>query len=364
MSVFTIEMLPAEEGDALWIEYGSKSKPRRVLIDGGVLGTYDTLRSRIEDLGGRRRFELMAVTHIDNDHIDGMVKLLAGHVEFEVGDFWFNAWDQIREDRLGPKQGEMLSAFIEERRFPHNAMADGGPIGIPSAPAAKLVRHEFPGGMEITVLGPRASDLAKLRKEWKKVIEDAGLEPGGEFTGAKLAEKAPRYTKDRLGTRPPNLARWAGRAFTEDGSAPNGSSISLLLEYRGRSALLTGDARSDSLCEGIDRLLAERGTDKLAVDVFKLPHHGSKNNLSNELMSRLDCKNFLVSTSGRRFNHPDDDAIARVLVHSDDPVLRFNYLSKDNKDWGRKAWMKELGYAAVYPDNGSAGMVCDLAPDK
>jgi hypothetical protein len=51
-----------------------------------------------------------------------------------------------------------------------------------------------------------------------------------------------------------------------------------------------------------------------------------------------------------------------VLVHSDDPVLRFNYLSKDNKDWGRKARMKELGYSAVYPDGSSAGMICDLSP--
>lgn len=362
MSIFTIEMLPAEEGDALWIEYGSKTKPRRVLIDGGVLKTYDTLRSRIDDLGTRRRFELMVVTHIDNDHIDAMVKLLAGRTEFEVGDFWFNAWDQIKEDRLGPKQGEMLTGFIDERGLAHNEMAEGGPVGIPSDPDAALVRHELAGGMEITVLGPRAADLTKLRKEWKRVIEDAGLEPGGEFTGAKLAEKAPRYTKDRLGSRPPNVERWANRAFTEDGSAPNGSSISLLLEYRGRSALLTGDARSDSLCEGIDRLLAERGVDKLTIDVFKLPHHGSKNNLSNEVMSRLDCKTFLVSSSGRRFHHPDDDAIARVLHHSDDPVLHFNYRSKDNEDWGRDNWMEELGYGTVYPEDGASGLVVDLAP--
>lgn len=355
-------MLPAEEGDALWIEYGSKTKPRRILIDGGVLKTYATLRSRIDDLGRRRRFELMVVTHIDNDHIDAMVKLLAGKTEFEVGDFWFNAWDQIKEDRLGPKQGEMLSSFIDERGFAHNAMADAGPIGIPSDPDRKLVSHELPGGMVITVLGPRAADLTKLRKEWKRVIENAGLEPGGEFTGAKLAEKAPRYTKDRLGSRPPNVERWANRAFSEDGSPANGSSISLLLEYEGRSALLTGDARSDSLCDGIDRLLAERDVDKLTVDVFKLPHHGSKNNVSNEVTRRLDAKNFLVSSSGRRFHHPDDDAIARVLLHSEHPVLQFNYHSKDNEDWGRSNWMQELEYETVYPEDGSSGLVVDLKP--
>ena len=348
--MFTIEMLPAEEGDALWVEYGSKSRARRILIDGGVLGTFDTLRSRIEDLGGPRRFELMVVTHVDNDHIDAMVKLLASDTVFEVGDFWFNAWDQISEDRLGAKQGEMLTDLIREREFAHNAKADSGPIGLPSDPTGGLARFELPGGMEITVLGPTATDLANLRKTWKKVIEDAGLEPGGEFTGAKLLEDAPRYAKDRLGSKPPNLERWANRAFKEDGSAPNASSISLLLEYKGKSALLTGDARSDSLCAGIDRLLAERGLEKLQIDVLKLPHHGSKHNVSSDLISRLRCKNFLVSSSGRRFHHPDDDAIARVLLDGEEPVLHFNYRSHDNRDWGRDTWMSELGYETVFPD--------------
>jgi hypothetical protein len=362
LSIFTIEMLPAEEGDALWVEYGSKSRRRRIMVDGGVLKTSANLIDRVEDLGGKRRFELMVVTHVDNDHIDGMVKLLASRTAFEVGDFWFNAWPQISEDRLGPKQGEMLSELIERRGFDHNAAVDGGPIGVPSDEEAELVRHELPGGLEITVLGPRAEDLRRLRKEWEDVIEGAGLEPGGEFTGAKLLEKAPRYAEDRLGDKPPNAERWAKRKFVEDTSPANPSSISLLLEYRGRSLLLTGDARSDSLCEGIDRLNAERGTDRMKVDVVKLPHHGSKNNVSNELISRLDCKNFLFSTSGRRFHHPDDDAVARVLFNIDDPVLHFNYRSEHNQDWGRDNWMNDLGYRTVYPAEGEAGLVVDLDP--
>jgi hypothetical protein len=34
-----IEMLPAQQGDALWIEYGDPAKPRLVLIDGGTKPT-------------------------------------------------------------------------------------------------------------------------------------------------------------------------------------------------------------------------------------------------------------------------------------------------------------------------------------
>jgi hypothetical protein len=76
MTILRIEMLPAEEGDALWIEYGDPKSPRRMLIDGGTMDTHPALRAKIAGLKGKRRFELMAVTHIDNDHIDAMVKLL------------------------------------------------------------------------------------------------------------------------------------------------------------------------------------------------------------------------------------------------------------------------------------------------
>jgi hypothetical protein len=360
VTMLRVEMLPAEEGDALWIEYGDPSKPRRLLIDGGVMDTHPTLRDRIDGIKGKRRFELMVVTHVDNDHIDAMIKLLAEDHKVEVGDFWFNAWDQIKGDILGPKQGEMLTERIAVQGWKHHIKTEGGPVGIPSDPEAKLPSFKLAGGMKVTVMGPRAADLRRLRKEWKTVIENAGLKPGGEFTGAKLLEKAPKYAKDRLGTAPPNVERWANRKFKEDPSPSNASSISLLLEYGDRSVLLTGDARSDSLIEGIDRLLKERKLDRLTIDAFKVPHHGSKNNLSNEVMKRLDCKHFLVSSSGRKFNHPDDDAIARIIFHSDDPVLHFNYRSADNKDWDRTNWKKKLGYQTDYPRAGKSGLVLEF----
>jgi hypothetical protein len=77
-------------------------------------------------------------------------------------------------------------------------------------------------------------------------------------------------------------------------------------------------------------------------------------------MQRLDCKHFLVSSSGRKFNHPDDDAVARIIFHSDDPVLHFNYRSTDNKDWDRKNWKTKLGYSTVYPPQGQSGLVVEF----
>ncbi|MCU7876385.1 MAG: MBL fold metallo-hydrolase [Candidatus Thiodiazotropha sp. (ex Lucinoma borealis)] len=70
-------MLPARHGDCLWIEYGELAAPHRILIDGGTSGTFQDLKKRFEAIPEtQREFELLVVTHIDADHISGVLKLL------------------------------------------------------------------------------------------------------------------------------------------------------------------------------------------------------------------------------------------------------------------------------------------------
>ena len=59
--MFTIEMLPAAYGDCLWIEYGDRRSPRRILIDGGISGTYDAIVERRTP--GRPEVHLRASGH-------------------------------------------------------------------------------------------------------------------------------------------------------------------------------------------------------------------------------------------------------------------------------------------------------------
>src|SRR5690606_28109305 len=123
------EMLPAARGDALWIEYGSPRAPHRILIDGGIASTHQRLRARIEALPrSGRKFDLMVITHIDLDHIAGMIGLLRDPPEgFAVDDVWFNGWEHLLQAEkfaddgiLGAKLGERLSAWLREGDYPWN----------------------------------------------------------------------------------------------------------------------------------------------------------------------------------------------------------------------------------------------------
>ena len=92
-----------------------------------------------------------------------------------------------------------------------------------------------------------------------------------------------------------------------------------------------------------------------------MSHHASQNNLNIELMKLLDCKNYLVSTNGLVFNHPDREAIGRVIKYGGDkPRLYFNYKTKLNDVWASAGLQDKYGYQAVFPEQGKDGLIVRL----
>src|SRR6266545_4956913 len=120
--MLTLEMLPADQGDCLWIEYTDAGQTRRILIDGGTPSTYPRLKKRIEALPlPERRFELFVVTHVDSDHIGGAVKLIDDPADgLTFGDVWFNGFGHLPkpDDQLGAKQGEELTRMLVQGKVP------------------------------------------------------------------------------------------------------------------------------------------------------------------------------------------------------------------------------------------------------
>jgi hypothetical protein len=352
-------MLPAAQGDALWIEYGDELDPTRVLIDGGTKGSWDEgLRVRIEGLPqDERHFELLVVTHIDADHIDGALALLEDEtLGATFGEVWFNGWRHLPEtlEPLGPVAGERLTDAIVNLGIPWNDAFGGDAVVVPDQGA--LPRAVLPGGLAITVLGPGLRQLAELRPVWKEAVEEAGLDPDKPRPEPEPEEEPLPGGLEPLGTAP-NVAALVASAFTQDTAEPNGSSIVLLLEHDGKSALLTGDAFPSVVLAGVNRLIAERRVPELALDVFKVPHHGSRSNLSPGLLAALDCKGHLFSTNGTQTKHPHPESVARVIdATGPGSRLFFNYSTTFNEPWADDTLEAQHGYSTRYPEAAGAGL--------
>lgn len=342
-----LEMLPADHGDSILLEYGPGKRIRyRILIDGGAETAYGDVRERLGRIptnrAGRRRLDLLVISHVDADHIEGVVKLLQDdELAIDVKDIWFNDWNHLEPlvegqtpAHLGPEQGEFLGALLLKQGRPWNRAFDGGTI-VQTVSGRLPVRRL--GGMRLTVVSPTVHTLIDLRRTWRRVIVDAGFQPGSpeqalEQFGARRWAKAPR---------PITLGDERQRK-TLDNSVANGSSIGLIAEYRGMRLLLAADAHADVLREAIERWCdessgARTGDDgRVHFDVFKLAHHGSSKNLTPQLLDVISCPTYMVSTSGKRFRHPDVEAINLLIDHhapASPPDLRFNYRSRQTEVW-------------------------------
>ena len=350
-----IEMLRAGHGDCLWIEYGDPKAPRRVLIDGGATGTHKrAIRPRLLQLPEKeRRFELLMVTHIDADHIAGVLDLLEDkEANFQAKDIWFNGYRHLPDenpDTLGPVQGEKLTDMLVKPGVTWNGAFGKDAIVIPKE--GPLPRVELEGGFTLTLLSPTAGKLATLKPAWEKEVVKAGLDPNKK----RPEEMESPEGFELLGA--PDVEALASEAFSEDSAEANGSSIAVLAEFEGRRVLLTGDAHPGVLTAAIKRLGTSK---KLALDACKLPHHGSKANVSRELLQALDCKVYLFSTNGSHFKHPDRQAVARVIKWGGaDLNLTFNYRTKFNEMWDANPLRQLHDYTTVFPGSDKEDIVLE-----
>jgi beta-lactamase superfamily II metal-dependent hydrolase len=371
-------MFPAAYGDCLWIEYGPSSRPRRVLIDGGISSTYKKLRERIRALPeDDRHFELFIITHVDADHIEGSIRLLGGMRTHGVtfGDVWFNGHDHLNNlppsDLLGGAMGEYLSVLIERRRVPWNKAFDKQAVMAPDE--GPLPTVELDGGLKLTVLSPTLATLQALLVAWDKEVEKAGLDRKSvkavlEALRARRALRPEDDFDDELGEEEIDVRALADRQTKPDTSEANGSSIAVLAEFddpedgRTKRCLLTGDAFAPVLRASLLRHLGGSGV--LSIDALKLPHHGSKSNVSRELLELLRCRSFLFSSNGRRHGHPDPEGVARVIVYGRSgghPELVFNYRTEINEVWeaGASAGGDDR-YTVRYPQSADGGIEVDL----
>jgi glyoxylase-like metal-dependent hydrolase (beta-lactamase superfamily II) len=361
--MFSIEMLPAAEGDALWIEYGDPAAPHRILVDCGYKSTYREIMERLRT-DPQITFELFLLTHIDNDHIAGAVPFVADRdvTPDRLRKVWFNGRRQIDvEDILGVREAEFFTKTLERRRFAWNEDFAGGRVAVPAAGPGEPIL--LPGGMSLTVLSPGHEQLVKLAEEWDKKLED--VLQGRELEEI-LGEAPARLQPDVLGE--PNVKQLAKTEFIPDDEPPNGSSIAVLAEYqdsydgnREKSILLTGDCFSPVLEASLSKLLLKRGAERLRLDALKLSHHGSKGNTSSHLLDLIRCRHFLFSTNGNRHKHPDPECVARVIASQAQPIdLHFNYLSDFNRMWRSLGLQRQHLYTPHYPREGEAGLKMEL----
>jgi beta-lactamase superfamily II metal-dependent hydrolase len=358
MTTFSLTMHPGSDGDALLLRWGEVEAPHHALIDLGRKADYHALRGSLAKIG---RLDLMVITHIDADHIEGAMPLVAEPTApFAADDIWFNGHDHLKIARnrrnelevLSVLQGEKLSDGIVRFGWPWNRAFDGGPVSTNSPQGVGPLDLN---GLRLTLLSPDDAGLSALEREWDKALADAALRKGDP-------DEAPLAPKGLERLTALDVPALAAQPFKPDTATPNGSSIAFLAEHDGRRVLLAADAHPDTLAQRL-RTLGWSEQEPLKLDLFKLSHHGSKANLSPELLTLIDCTRFAISTDGSRHNFPDPECIARILVAdpSRDKTFYFNYPQKNAALWSSNPELRNRWrFDVVTPAEGQKGLTVDV----
>jgi hypothetical protein len=337
-------------GDCLLVECLREGAPAwRMLVDGGPPDSWPMLEARLQP---DPRLDVAVITHIDSDHIGGMIPYFQSPLARHVVDVWFNGRPHLPEvgGTRSVAQGESVVAALLGHAggaaLPWNLAFGGGPID--TGPEAGFIQVQVPDGPRITVLSPTTKRLSVLARQWYDALEQAR-----------------RGTDEDLGPDPlaplADLEPLAAEASGKDTSAPNGSSIALLVEHRGASLVLGADAFGNVLGAGLKGVAAARGLNALPVDAFKLPHHGSKRNVLRALLQVAPAQHYVVSSNGDTFHHPDDQALARVLLEAPGrPTVWFNYANARTRRWDDTTLRTTYDYDVQYPSDPAGGIVLEL----
>lgn len=383
--MLSIKLFPAEYGDCILLSIG-KEKKYNILIDGGLAKTYQKyIKPEIHHIKEMNQdLDLVICTHMDNDHICGLVQVLKETSSDLIKNIWYNGFlqtvnskfysqknncftdrdDEIldkilsqgiisdAEQEIGINEGMSLGVLIEENKIPLNSVVEGQAI------CSELVekRYEIVPNIFITVLGPSKNNIMEMEEHWKKEMVSRNY----MFRVSDIIKLTEAYeyqmecieflykSESYKISENEDLTKYIGELLERDESIVNKSSISFILEYSDKKYLFLGDAVVDEIIlKNIESVVGY----EYRFSAIKLPHHGSRYNITHDFINRYNADEYYCLTNSVKYSHPDLETLAAILCK--DPKYKkliFNYPIDKAYFLNKKEWKEKYNYEIIIGD--------------
>ncbi len=353
--MINLDILQAYSGDSFLLSFEAETKRYNVLIDSGIKNTYNhSLAERINEIPENEFIDLLIITHIDIDHIGGLLRYVEIEtketIESKIKEIWFNSGIAIskhfqeetsdREIDLNLKieniNGEIDTNYqhgFTLEKYLNKYLEFVWNKNLIYNKTTKLFEN-----YKLLVISPDLTVLKELNENWQTEIDESSVD---------TANKKIDWYSD--------IEHLSKNRFSADLSIPNKSSIACLFQSKAEGnlrniILLLADAHNPVVRNSLFELGFSK-TNKLIVDMVKLSHHGSKCNLDYDLLEIIETNRFLISTSGKT-GFPDKETLSKILCN---PERR-----KDNEG----KYIHKIEFIFNYPEENFKGLFSEENESK
>lgn len=310
----------SKSGDAIAMRFGNYQNglwlsQTVIVIDGGDSAAGEALVTHVKTFYKTDSIDRVILTHPDGDHASGLRTVIQN---MEVQKIWMHRpWNHWKELHPYCHDGRITTTSFGERlrraydyadQIENIALEKKIPIFAPHQGSYFHDNNE----KLITVLGPGKDYYLSLIQESDK-------------TPRMLAESAPRTFSSTKSSRyeTMDMATENLTAVSESTSCENNMSLVLYLTIAGKKVLLTGDAGCDALYKVI-YFAKQNNIDLRNLDLLQIPHHGSRHNLSQGILSEIYAPTGIISCAKNgKPDHP-----SAIVVNS---LLRRNIIPYNTK---------------------------------
>lgn len=364
----TIKTFPCIDGDCIFMKLRDQSNTDsfHVMIDCGALSE-NIIDYIYQDLS--LKIDLLIVTHIDKDHIDGITAMFYEDrlKNLKIGKILYNCYQNYEGnaqplDEIIRTQMDMIEKLASEDIGSQISVK-----GSVSLASKILEKQELKQVWERNVIKDTTPDF-HLGKKWGKLVFLSPSEEAMEDLYKLFKEEYAGITSEKIPDKPferieemyeliIRLDALRSRAFhgqraknrdleyvnfigineaifesaykaepnENELSKQNKASLAFVWECNGHRVLFLGDAPAHQVATTLE---AKLGKGVLYFDAIKVSHHGSAYNATKELYDKIDSTMYYI-TGGEEGSRPSLEAIAKIVCKGKTDkkrrVIRYNF---------------------------------------
>lgn len=337
------QTFPVGSGDCITLLLKNDDKEVHIMADCGLY-TQEVNDFIVNEFHGH--IDYLIVTHIDNDHINGLIAMLKSTPNLAVNHIFYNCYQRTSDD-LQEWDEKMvanvkrvfghLPAVVDmlEQKIKAETSMTLAELILGNEKWKKAWRREYV--TEDSAAIDLENDMGRFifLSPTKKALDDLDKEYRTLFWKTLYKQKKDDYKKEetiyeslmRIMEQEDNegfdeepvsskvLDENALKFYADEkmkGLSPaNEASIAFIWEHEGHRILFMGDANPDQVVKKIGDVYKDTPKPVL-FDAIKISHHGSAYSTSRELVSIADSERYFVT--GGANTRPSYQALSRIII--------------------------------------------------